>query len=228
MIPVASDKPIITIGDKQYNVDTTKLPYLDTFVSFERKARPEATNFTHGPIPLFDAALKGVELGYRHCFRSIPPELDQHHILSETYHFLCVDILKDEALDDVIKDIKAGKTGYELEYKYYRAVKGNKSKARDAAYKLLNLLLVGTFEDENKDAAKIFNAVLFVLSHSATFKWRTRVVIRAAYEERFVVSAKQMSRLDQWPVGFSEEKEGEIDDDVTTEEESSDYCSDDY
>jgi hypothetical protein len=37
-----------------------------------------------------------------------------------------------------------------------------------------------------------------------------------------------MSRLDQWPVEFPKEKDGEINDDVTTEEESSDYFSDDY
>jgi hypothetical protein len=170
-------------------------------------------------------ALKGIESGYRHCFRSIPPELDQHHILCETYDFLGIQILDGAVLNDIVKDLKAGKMDYELEYKYYNAVKGNKSKARDAAYKLLNLLLVGTFENENKDAAKDFDAVLFVLSHPGTFKWRTRAVMRAAYEERFVVTVKQILRLDQWPVG--EEQEEDIEDDVTTEEEdSSDYCSD--
>jgi hypothetical protein len=179
--------------------------------------QPDATTLVHGPIPLFDVALKGIELGYRHCFRSLPPELDQHHILCETYEFLGIRILDGVVLDNIIKDLKAGKTDYELEYKYYKAVKGNKSKARDAAYKLLNLLLVGTFENENKDAAKIFNAVLFVLSHSATFKLRTRAVVRAAYEERFVLTPKQISGLDKWPVG--KETEDDIEDDVTTEVE---------
>jgi hypothetical protein len=88
-----------------------------------------------------------------------------------------------------------------LEYKHYRAVKGNKSKARDAAFKLLHLILLSDFKDETKDSAKVFNAVLFVMSHSSTFKWRTRCVVRAAYEERFVPSVKQRASLDQWEKG---------------------------
>jgi hypothetical protein len=226
MMPAASDKTTITIGDKQYDIDRTRIPYLSSFVSFQRKAQPDTSKLIHGPIPLIDAALKGIELGYRHCFRSIPPELSQHHILCETYDFLCVDILEGESLDDIITNIKAGRPSYELVYKHHTTVKGNKSKARDAAYKLLKLLLVGTFENENKDAVKIFNAVLFVLSHPGTFKRRNRIVTRAAYEERFVVSVKQLSKLDQWPVRSSKDEGEDTDDDVTTEEESSEYCSD--
>lgn len=102
-------------------------------------------------------------------------------------------------------------------------MKGNKSKARDAAYKLLNLLLVGTFEIENKDGAKVSDVVLFVLSHPGTFEWRTRAVMRAAYEERLMVTVKQILRLDQWPIG--EEKEEYIEEEVTTEQEDySGYC----
>lgn len=52
--------------------------------------------------------------------------------------------------------------------------------------------------DETKDSAKVFNAVLYLISHAATFKWRTRSVVQAAYEERFVVSAKQIAALDKW------------------------------
>lgn len=70
----------------------------------------------------------------------------------------------------------------------------------------------------------MFNAVLFAVSHSGTFKWRARTVLRAAYEERFVVSQKQVTRLDQW-------LEGDTDDDVeadyTTESDIS-YDSDCY
>jgi hypothetical protein len=88
--------------------------------------------------------------------------------------------LEGESLDDIIANIKAGQTGYELEHKYYALVKGNKSKARDAAYNLLKLPLVGTFENKNKDAVKIFNALLFVLSHPVKIKPRTGIVMRAA------------------------------------------------
>ena len=50
-------------------------------------------------------------------------------------------------------------------------------------------------------SAKIFNAVLFVVSHSGTFKWKTRGAVRAAYKERFVVSMKQRVGLNRWEKG---------------------------
>lgn len=221
-------KTAIKIGDKHYDIEVSKIPYLASFASFEANAHPDATSLVHGPIPLIDAALKGIELGYRHCFRCMPAELSQHHILSETYDFLGVDVLDGQSLDDIFTDLKTCKTDYELEYTYYTAIKGAKSKARDAAYKLLYLLLLGSFKNETKDAAKMFNAVLFVVSHSATFKWRARVVIRAAYEERFVVSDKQSARLDEWVKGDEKEKAGDTDESSTTEDESEDEMYDDY
>lgn len=58
-------------------------------------------------------------------------------------------------------------------------------------------------------------------------------MVKAAYEERFVVSVKQISRLDMWPVnrfGKCEDKDEDEDEDkdVTTEEEEEypGYCSD--
>jgi hypothetical protein len=35
------------------------------------QAMTESATFVHGPIPLFLIALKGIESGYRHCFRSL-------------------------------------------------------------------------------------------------------------------------------------------------------------
>jgi hypothetical protein len=210
-----------------YDIEVSKIPYLSTFVNFQDNAQQQPAEYVHGPILLFDVALKGIESGYRQCFRSIPPDLSQHHTLCETYEFLGVDILGGQSINEVFNDLKSGKTDYELEYKYYRAVKGNKSKARDTAFKLLYLILLGEFKDETKDSAKVFNAVLFVVSHSGTFKWRTRSVVRAAYEERFVLSAKQRARLDQWEKGDAAKRAADDDDDVTTEEEVSDYYNSD-
>lgn len=107
------------------------------------------------------------------------------------------------------------------------AVKGDKSKARDAAYRLLYLILVGEFRDENKDCMKVYNAVLFIVSHSGTFKWKTKTVIREAYEERFVVTSKQTARLNEWLKGDTAD---DIDADVTTTDESSEeyWDSDDF
>jgi hypothetical protein len=83
--------------------------------------------------------------------------------------------------------------------------------------------------DEIKDSAKVFNIGLYLVSHAATFRWRTRRVVRAAYEERFVVSAKQGAALDKWekkdPAKLAVEDAG----DVTTEEEELDcYYDSDY
>ncbi|KAH8821756.1 hypothetical protein F5884DRAFT_768982 [Xylogone sp. PMI_703] len=68
MTIVSSPRTNIKIGDAHYDIEVSK-----------------------GPIPLFDVALTGIESGYRQCFRSLPPELSQHHTLCETYQFLGVD-----------------------------------------------------------------------------------------------------------------------------------------
>ena len=73
----------------QYDIDISRIPYLSSFVNFQANARPQSTEFVHEPILLFDIALKGVESGYRQCFRSLPADLSQHHTLCDTYHFLC-------------------------------------------------------------------------------------------------------------------------------------------
>ena len=111
------------------------------------------------------------------------------------------------SFNEIIANLKAGRTDYELE--------GNKRLARDTAFQLLFLMLHGQFEDEVKDSAKLFNAVEFVVSHSGTFKYLTRPVIRAAHEERFKVTAKQKMRLDKWEKGEDANHAA----DISTEEE---------
>lgn len=60
-----------------------------------------------------------------------------------------------------------------------------------------------------------------------TFKRKTRKIVLAAYEDRFVVSPKQTATFDKWNRDGVEKE----DDDVTTEEEDNDdyyYGSDGY
>jgi hypothetical protein len=213
----------ITIGDAKYNLDVSPIPYLSSFVDFQSKIQPQGTELVHGPIPVVDVALKGIQSGYRQCFRALTSDLSQYHTLCETYEFLGIDVLGGQYIDEIFADLKACKTDYQLEYKNYIAIKGDKSKARDAAFKLLYLILLGEFRDENKDSMKVYNAVLFIVSHSATFKWKSRTVVRAAYQERFVVTLKQITRLDEWLKGDTED---DVHEDVTTEDESSDECWD--
>lgn len=216
----ASTKTKIRIGDVMYDIDVSRIPYLSSFVRFQSAAQPQK-EFIHNSIPLFDTALKGLESGYRACFRLLPADLSRFHTLCDTYDFLRIDVLGGQSIDDIIVRLKAGKTDYELEYKRYRAIRGDKSTAREAAFQLLFLILLFDFKNPMKDSNKVFNAVLFVVSHSGTFKWRIRAVVRAAYEERFVVSSKQKAMLDRW--SKLKPAEDVSDDYMTTEDDFLEY-----
>ncbi|KIM92916.1 hypothetical protein OIDMADRAFT_21610 [Oidiodendron maius Zn] len=175
------------------------MPYLESYVRHEKASQPQAAEIIHGPINLFDVALKGVESGYRQCFRFCL-------LTSPT---------------TVIANLKAGKADYDPEER--QRISGNKSLARDTAFQLLHLILYPQYGDETKDKMKLFNAVMFVVSHPGTFKYRTKRMIRVAYEEQFGLTLKQRPKLDQW------EKGGNADDemDVTTEEEPDYYFDSD-
>lgn len=209
------DNPKVTIriGDMDYSsVHVSKIPYLESFVQLQI-TQPEATEFIHEPISLFDVALRGVESGYRQCFRCLPTDLSKFHTLFQTYKFLNVSVLGNLSIDQVIANLKVGKADYDPEER--RLILGNKGLARDTAFQLLYLILHTQSEDETKNSMKLFNAVMFVVSHPGTFKYRTKRVIRAAYEERFRLTAKQKVRLDEW----EERETGSYATDATTEEE---------
>lgn len=227
MTTTSSPSTTIRIGDVGYDIDVSKIPYLLSFVDFQANAQPQSTELVHDPIPLFDIALKGIESGYRQCFRSLPADLSQHRILCDTYDFLRVDVLGGQSINEIFRDLKSGQSDYDREER--REFKGDKSKARDTAFKLLYLILLKDFKDEMQDSAKVFNAVLYLVSHAAIFKWRTRSVVRAAYEERFVISTKQKAGLDKWEKKDTAKLAVEDAGDVTTEEEKSDcYYTFDY
>jgi hypothetical protein len=205
-----------------YSLHVSKIPYLASLVKLQKDAQPETTEFIHGPIPLFDIALRGIESGYRQCFRSLPVNLSEYRTLCETYKFLSVDVLNHMSLDAIIVNLKVGKTEYDVDYGD-RPIRGNKKLARDTAFQLLYLMLLGQLENETKDVQKLYNAVMFVVSHPGTFKYKTKRVIRAAYEMRFSITMKQRLRLDEW----EKKGAGSGEDDATTEEEPAyDYDSD--
>ncbi|KAJ5159328.1 uncharacterized protein N7500_008979 [Penicillium coprophilum] len=223
-VELHSRKTRLKIGDTFHDVDVSTIPYFSALVRFQRTSHPERTEFTHGDIALFDIALRGLESGYRQCFRALGEDIPQYHTLCETYDFLGVDVLAGQSIDTIFADLRACKTDYQLEYKYYRAIKGDKSRARDAAFRLLFLIILGEFNDENKDRAKVYNAVLFVVSHPGTFKQGTRVAVRSSFDERFVLSTKQRIQLDRWKREDTTTRSG---DEGTTEEEYDElYLSD--
>jgi len=88
----------------------------------------------------------------------------------------------------------------------------NMAIARDAAFFLVYQMLMGSFENENKDRVKVFNSVKYVVSHRRVFKHTARMIVRAAYEERFVGSMEEIAELNNI------EDEG-----VTTEESAIEY-----
>ncbi|KAI9705149.1 MAG: hypothetical protein M1812_008293 [Candelaria pacifica] len=215
-------KTTIRIGDVDYSINVFKIPYFASFVRLQKVTQPEATEFIHELINLFDVALKGVEMGYRQCFRSLPTDLSQYRMLFETYKFLNVDVLSGMSINEVIANLKVGKSDYNPEER--RPIPGNKSLARDTAFQLLYLILHTEFGDELKDSMKLFNAVMFVVSHPGTFKYRTKRVTRVVYEERFRLTTKQKARLDQWEKGETVNNAT----DVTTEEEPDYFSDSDY
>ena len=123
-------------------------------------------------------------------------------------------------MDAINQDLRSGKGWYETDYKRPVYVKGNRKLARDSSFRLLYLLIRVELDDETKTRQKIYQAVLFVVSHRAIFKHHARKIIMAAYEERFHVSEKQRANLDKWPVLQPGTDGTWSDHDVTTDDSS--------
>ncbi|KAH7021762.1 hypothetical protein B0J12DRAFT_687264 [Macrophomina phaseolina] len=215
----AKSSTTVKIGETYYSVDLGKVPYLESYLRFQGNAG-QCT--THGDVPLFAVAYAGLENGYRQYFRKLPDQLDQYHTLCETLDILCIDVLQQQTVKEVFEDLREGKGSYECEHKRSIFVKGDKKKARNAAFKLLYLILCAEFESDEKDSQIVYNAVLFVVSHRGIFKYRIRKMVRAAYEERFHISTKQMASLNKWPV-LEPGKNGQASEDEATTESSSDF-----
>lgn len=197
----------------------SRIPRLASLALDNGVRSSQSTEITYGAIPLFDVALKGIESGYRQCFRSISSNINLYRTLCDTYDFLYVDVCKGRTLGEIIKDLKAAQ-----DYDEYR----NKSKARDAAFKLVYSMLRDTFQSNEKHKNTVFNAVLFVTSHPGTFKWKTRNAVRAVYESQFMPSVKQRANLDRWHKLDSSGRSDTDEDDATTEEEYLDWYDSDF
>jgi len=150
----------------------------------------------------------------------MPCQLADYRVLCETLNTLAVDVLKQQKLQDVVKELKSGDDDYDREERM--TIKGSKGGARDAAFTLLYFFLVGEFESPVRDGNVAYNAVLYIVSHRRKFKYRTRKMVREAFEAKFTVTHKQRMGLDKWPI-TSPQPEGGQDTEGTTEEETSDY-----
>lgn len=67
---------------------------------------------------------------------------------------------------------------------------------------------------------------MFVVSHPGSFKYRTRKMVREAYEDRFRVSEKQRSRLDKWAAQFRAQDNTDDEEATRDNYDGSNYDSD--
>lgn len=212
----------IRIGGAEYEVDTQKIPYLASFLSFQKRSGQEAEAAIpeHGGIPHFDVINTGVKDGFRQFFRRMPTQLSEYHTLCETLEFLAIDTLGGRNMKQILKDMRKGKADYDPEER--RTIPGTKSLARDSAFRLLYVFLLGEFASDARDSNMAYNATLFVVSHRAIFKYKTRNMVREAFEERFQASEKQQAGLDKWPLNRGSVDESQEDDATTDAEEYDD------
>ena len=175
----APERVEIEVGGKLYNISTAKIPYFASYLDFQ--CHSGQTSKKHDNIPFFEAAYQGAERGFRNCFRILEdPDVTAYHTLCDTLDFLCIDTLGDRSVDAVIKDLKSGKGHYDVDYKRPFFVKGSKAIARDSCFRLLYLISKAEFEDDTRTSQQIYQAVIFVVSYRAIFKYRARKAIRAA------------------------------------------------
>ncbi|SPO01833.1 uncharacterized protein DNG_04506 [Cephalotrichum gorgonifer] len=141
--------------------------------------------------PFFDIIEYSLAKGYRHFFRRMPLSLRDYRVLYESLERLGVDVLGQQNISNVMADFRTGANNYD--HYERRRIPGQKSVARDAA------------NDPNSrigDKNKAYNATLFVVSHSAIFRYKTRKIVREAFDESFDISAKQRASLDKWAVAL--------------------------
>lgn len=165
----------IQIGDIEYSIDVTKMPYFESHLRFQRSSGQDSTQLpTHDEIPFFQMIDRGINDGFRHFFRRMPTQLRDYRLLCETLEFLCVDVLSRRNVRSIMDDLRSGKNDWNEQ--------DVKSPARDSAFRLLYLFLLGDFESDVRDSNMAYHATLFVISHPGIFEYRTRKMVREAYE----------------------------------------------
>jgi len=90
----------IEISDKPYNISTISILYFAFYTSFQRHFEQAVDK--HGDISLFDAAYRGVESDFRHCFRMLGIDLTKYNILCNTLNLLCIDTLEERFMNAII------------------------------------------------------------------------------------------------------------------------------
>jgi hypothetical protein len=169
-------------------------------------------------IPFSDMINYGLRHGLRQFFRRMPTQLSDYHVLCNSLKSLAVNVLAGRTMRDIMEDMRRGKSDWDPDEG--RDIKGLKSLARDSAFMLLYGFLLGEFGSEGRDQNMAYNATVFVVSHPGIFKYRTRRMVREAFDEKFQMSEKQRKVLNNWSTKYSSSRESQ-EEDVTTEVDDS-------
>ncbi|KAI1752039.1 hypothetical protein F4782DRAFT_540583 [Xylaria castorea] len=178
----------------------------------------------HTSIPFFDEVVRGLSKGPREFFRLMPTRLSAHRELCNTLKFLGVNVLEGRTLRHIMDDFRSGKGHFD--YDEWETISGVKSLARDSAFRLLYMFLTDGLVSEVQDKAMAYNAAFFVISHPQIFRYRTKLMVRWAFDERFGITDKQRTNLDKWPLKNLSGR-GTSEDDHTTESEGYGFYGDD-
>lgn len=135
---------------------------------------------------------KGINDGFWPFFRCMPTQLSDYRLLCETPGFLCVDVLSRRTVRSIMNDLRSGKNDWNEQ--------DVKVPARDSAFRLLYLFLLSDFESDVRDSSMAYHATLFVVSHPGIFEYRTRKMVREAFEEQFDVSVNQLHQLGRYVI----------------------------
>ncbi|CAG9972473.1 unnamed protein product [Clonostachys byssicola] len=133
----------------------------------------------------------GLDKGFRYVFRNMSENLVDYQVLCKSMKRRGIDVLQGRQIHDVMSDIR--KAEDDCDSKEHRTP-SFKSLARDSAFRLLYCFLDGTVSDRDE----AYEATLFVVSHPSIFKRRTRKMVLAAYNSKFVASDKDQRVLNQW------------------------------
>ncbi|KAK3366752.1 hypothetical protein B0T24DRAFT_511850, partial [Lasiosphaeria ovina] len=148
----------VQVAGTEHHVDISKIPYFAAQLRFETAAGtitttstttnnnpPQPPKLIHNTaIPFFDAINHSVQHGLRHLFRRmpLPPNLADYQVLCSTLDYLLVAVIPHhQTLKDIVRALKTGDDDYDCDER--REIRGDKRGARDAAFQLLYLLLMG-------------------------------------------------------------------------------------
>lgn len=220
--------PVI-VGGKQYLVDLNKFPFFQTLMASRSPESKEAV-LIHKDIPFFGAINYSVQHGLRNLFRRTPNRIQDYHTLCETLDSLGIDVCQGLNLQNIIKLLKVESDDYDPEER--RVIRRNKTAARDAAFRFVYLLFKGGSTSQfpssslpalsTQDRAIAYNAVSYVVSHRRIFGYKTRSMVREAFEAASSLTYKQRLALDKWPI--TEPSHSGWEDDETTNDEGECYA----